>query len=365
MILILTERYNDGSSFMTSARPGLSSIRKRLLLHPFVPPRFLANAHLQALAFLVTPYFQTSLPKVVKKQLRGADNNMLEASCWFQDNKDDKQTIIIVNGFEGYRESGDSYFGTAMVHKAFAHGYNAILLRQRGEGPTVHLTKSIGDFYVEDLPLVLQEIAGWNKNSMYIVGHSLGGWAAALAIGKLRHTVPATVAGLVISASPTNTKETWTHIEKNLLYNWFLLRTYKHLIHRRAKVDPPGTWDLEALSRIKTKREFFETYMHAFGFPKKFATLEEYFSKTDTIPYLKNIHIPTLTINALDDPVVPAEPFMTPEVQNNPNIITLLPQYGSHGCFIAAKKYESDLDRHWAQNRALEFIHLLAESNPS
>lgn len=337
----------------------IAHIRTELHKQPFVPLRFFANKQLQILAFIAAPFFTTKHPKEIKKTITGADNNKIGITCWFHDDYDNHATVVILNGFEGYSTSGDSLFGKGYGHKAFYHGYNVIFLKQRGEGKTLHMTKSIGDFYVDDLPLTLKEIATWNRKSLYVIGISLGGWAATLAVGRLGKNVPSNFRGLVSISAPTSTKEAWTHVEQNAFYDWMLMRKYKSLIHRRIKVDPPGTWDMNALKNIKTKRQFFETYMHTFGYPDKFVTLDEYFEKTDTIPYIKTMAVPMLIINAQDDPVVPVAPFKATEVQKNPNVITLLPEYGSHGCFIGKKKYVHDLDRHWAQNRAFEYINAI------
>ena len=147
-------------------------------------------------------------------------------------------------------------------------------------------------------------------------------------------------------------------IEKNSFYNSLLLWAYKRSIRRRAKVDPPGTWDLKALKKIKTKRELFETYYQTptWSNAEKVATLEEYNEKIDIVPHLSKIKVPTLIIHAYDDLVSPIQPFVN---LKNPNIITLLTKHGGHGGFFTTKKLYGDLDGHWAQNRAMEFIRLL------
>lgn len=324
--------------------------------HPFVPPLFATNYHLQILAFLLTPIFTVQTPKPEKRIIDVANGNQIAVNCWWQKDAQNKPSVIVVNGFEGYSESGESKYSTGIGYKAFYYGYNVLFLQQRGEGPLVKQTSSIGDFLVEDIPIALKEIASWNTKNKYIVSLSLGAWSTAIALGKLGTSLPKTIAGFVSVSAPTNTKETWNHIEKNAFFDWFLLQKYKSLIKRRIKIDPPGTWDEAALNGIKTKQQFFETYMHLFGYPTSFATLDEYFQKYDSLRYLTSLATPTLIINAKDDPVVPHTPFTQSAIQDNKNIITLFPEYGSHGCFIAGKKYKKDLDLHWSQNRAMQFI---------
>src|SRR5258708_21653911 len=97
--------------------------------------------------------------------------------------------------------------------------------------------------------------------------------------------------------------ETWKHIEKNGFYNRLLLQAYKNLVKRRMPIDPPGTWNEHQLKKIKTKYQWVWTYRHHFGYPNKFLTMEEYNKKIDVYPLLSKIRVPTLIINAFDDPI--------------------------------------------------------------
>jgi len=57
--------------------------------------------------------------------------------------------------------------------------------------------------------------------------------------------------------------------------------------------------------------------------------------------------------------IIPVDQFEADEFKNNPYFISLLTPCGAHGAFVTAKKMYGDLDRHWGQNRAIEFIRLL------
>jgi predicted alpha/beta-fold hydrolase len=335
-----------------------TAIVGKLKEHAFLPSKFLTNAHLQIAASLLTPYFTIPKPSMVRKLISLPDDSQVAADCWFQKNKEQCSTVIIVHGFEGY-DDGQSRFGQSMGFKAYHEGFNVIFLRQRGEADTIHLTKSLGDFLAEDLPIALTVLSTWSKQKMYIVSLSLGAWATLLTIGRAKR-IPPLLAGVVAISPPTNTDDTWRHIEKSKIYDGLLLKKYKSLVKRRIAIDSPGTWDIQKLQTIKTKKQFFETYKHTFGYPEKFSTLDEYFKSTDVLQYSRNIQIPTLIIHAFDDPVVPADPFTRPAITENQNIITMLSKHGSHGSFVAQKTLYGDLDRYWAQNRAMEFIELLA-----
>jgi predicted alpha/beta-fold hydrolase len=334
-------------------------IKAELQRRPFTPPVLLSSPLAQAAAHFVTPYFTLQHIPKIRKLIQVAEGSQIIVDCYLQKDSQAKPTVVILNGFEGYEKKDITHFSKGILYKAYYYGYNAVILRQRGEGEGITLTKSPGDFVGEDVEIALQEISSWGMGKLYLVGYSLGSWAAFKAVGHMSDL--SQIAGIVGVAVPVNTEQVWEYIEKNTLFDRMLLSKYKSLIARRMAIDPPGTWDKKILHNVKTKRQFFETYKQFFGYPQKFTTLDEYFSLVEISNVLARIALPTLIIHAHDDPALPVRPFLQPEIQNNPSIITLLPKHGSHGYFIGRNKPEGDVDRHWAQNRALEFINLLTK----
>ena len=340
----------------------LDKIEKILRSHAFVTPPFLQHSAIQMFCFTIIPYFTTALPKRDRRLIDLPDGAKLAADCWWQKEKEEHKTIIVLSGLDGFSGSGESLFAKELVMKSYFWGFNVIHLKQRGEADTIHLTTSVINTYLEnELACALEQIVRWGITNVYIVGLSAGGYLALLEAGRLGTAARKTIGGIVAISVPLDMVQTWNYIEKNTFYDKLLLKTYKHLIKRRIRIDPPGTWNEQQLKNIKTKKQWFHTYKHMWGYPEKFSTLEEYNEKIDVYPLLAKIKVPTVIINAYDDPVASAEPFTKPLVTDNPYIITLLSKHGGHGGFFTFKKLYGDLDRHWAQNRAIEFIRLLTQ----
>lgn len=334
----------------------LSSIKTQLESHPFVPSRLLQNLHIQTLFARFVPYFTNpSLPTHERRFIKHPDGSQLAADCWWQKDKG-RATIIVINGFEGFRGNERSRFTKQIISKAYHFGFNIIHLRQRGEGDTAKLTHSLMTYLERDLAVSLNQIIDWGIKKIYLIGFSSGGYVSLFEVPQLEKKIQKSILGMIAIAAPINLFDTWNHVEQRAFYNWALLRTYKYFIKRRLTIDPPDAWDKSALKKIKTKHQLFETYQHMWGYPEKFSSLEDYHDKTNIIPLLPKIQIPTLIIHASDDPVAPINPFL---YLNNPYIITLLTKHGGHGGFFTTKKLYGDLDGHWAQNRAIEFIQLL------
>ncbi len=341
-----------------NTHPSLIAIEKELKSHPFIAPTWFQNPHMQTVISAVVPQMTLKRIPVQRRFISVPDGSKLAADCSLQKDHTNTPTVIVLSGFEGYMQTTVSRFGSGMRAKLYKAGYNVIHLRQRGEGDTIHLTKSIG-YMPDDLPIAFEQIASWGHNPMYVIAFSAGAYNLLFALGKIGDNARKYLRGTVAVSAPLTTEETWEHIDKNPVYNWLFLKGYKYLILRRAKVDPPGTWDIEKLKQVKDKKEWADAFIHKWGHADKITNYEQLNVLTDALPLVPSIKVPSLIIHAKDDPISPAAPFMRSLVQENPYIIPFLTDYGGHCGFIMTEKRYGDSDRHWAQNRALEFITLL------
>ncbi len=346
---------------MRNTKDSLQRIAKVLRGHLFVVPRLLANKHMQMLLSFITPYYHGNIAKQERRYIKLSDGSQLVADCFFQQKKEAHPTIVVINGFEGYVGSGASRFSEGISYKAYHFGFNVIHLKQRGEGDAIHLTHSLfAADPVPDMEAAFVQFINWGLHRFFLIGLSGGGWAALFAAAKLPARIQSKIAGIVSISPPINHLDTLAHAAQHPLYSWLLLQVYKNLVRRRAKIDPPGTWDMKQLRAIKTVRQWGETYLRRIvsDLSEQVSAVDEYHRKTDLTPLLPKGTIPTLIIHAKDDPITPHGSFTT---LSNPFILTLFPNDGAHGAFISAKKLYGDIDRHWAQNRAMEFISLLEQ----
>ena len=61
---------------------------------------------------------------------------------------------------------------------------------------------------------------------------------------------------------------------------------------------------------------------------------EDYWSKSSSLQFLPPITIPTLIINAMDDPFLPAECYPNEIANQKSNIYLQMPKYGGHVGFM-------------------------------
>jgi predicted alpha/beta-fold hydrolase len=88
-----------------------------------------------------------------------------------------------------------------------------------------------------------------------------------------------------------------------------------------------STIDFEQLEKAKTLRDFDEAFtIKVHGYKD----VEDYYQDASSLPYVKDIQIPVLAINAYDDP------FVNPDVldHQNPKMILAVTNHGGHLGFL-------------------------------
>ena len=101
---------------------------------------------------------------------------------------------------------------------------------------------------------------------------------------------------------------------------------------------------------IKTFKDFDDLYTAPiFGFKDA----EDYWEKASCKPFLGHISVPTLLINAADDPFLTPPCYPYEEAAANPLLHLEIPRFGGHVGFIAF----NGKGEYWSESRAISFIN--------
>src|SRR5262249_7267361 len=84
-----------------------------------------------------------------------------------------------------------------------------------------------------------------------------------------------------------------------------------------------------------------------------FDDAEDYWRKSSSRPFLKSIVIPTLLINARNDPFLSPRCFPVEEAAANSNLFLETPDSGGHVGFVTF----DGTGKYWSEKRALEFLN--------
>ena len=127
----------------------------------------------------------------------------------------------------------------------------------------------------------------------------------------------------------------------------------KFLVKLREKVKQKSLQfpeiDVTEMAKVKTLKQFDDLYsgpIHGF----KDAT--EFYEFCNPYPFLKNIQVPTLLINALNDPLLQGDCYPYRLAEEMPNLYLETPKKGGHvGFIIPGSEFT------YAELRALEFLN--------
>ncbi len=100
---------------------------------------------------------------------------------------------------------------------------------------------------------------------------------------------------------------------------------------------------------LKTFKHFADRYtapIHGFK------DALDYWAKCSSKQFIPNIRIPTLIVNAKNDPFLTESCFPIDDVSMNENVHMEMPQSGGHVGFVSFNKEKT----YWSEKRAMQFL---------
>ena len=310
----------------------------------YKPPLFLKNCHVQT-AF---PFFFRQVKDVHYKRERmntpDGDFIDLDWSCAGSDT-----CIIIVHGLEA--SSTWSYM-KGMVRACNRRGWDAAAMNMRGcSGEPNRLLRFYHSGVSEDLHAVVCHVDSRNKyKRLYIIGYSLGGNVTLKYLGEKSLRKPQTLKKAAAVSVPCDLTSCSIALEKkeNTLY----MKRFLNSLHNKIKAKKrlfPGELNDDNYKEIKTFKQYDDRYtapLHGFK------NALDYWKRCSSRPFLNNISIPALLINAKDDPFMGPDCYPYEEAEKNPNFFLEIPDYGGHVGFIAFNRG----NEYWHEKRITSFL---------
>jgi predicted alpha/beta-fold hydrolase len=315
------------------------------------PKRWLANGHAMTLYAWSRARTFGPLPEPEACRIRvDADTEVL-AHCFWQPDRGGRPTLLALHGLES---SSAGHYMHGLALRAWRRGWNAVLLNQRNCGGTEAFSPRLyHSGLTADPRAVIRALAAEHALGPFgIVGYSLGGNLAIKLAGELDDT-PGLPLRAVVGVSPTLDLALCVRaIERrvNYGYQWNFVRQLRARLRRMAQAWP-GAFDLAPLDRIRTIRQFDETYTAPHH---GFSSAADYYHRASALRVAGRIRIPALIVSAADDPVVPAAQFADPALGGNPSVRVLVTAHGGHCGFVAEPANGSDV--YWAEDTAIAFL---------
>jgi hypothetical protein len=312
-----------------------------LLVSRFRPPFFLRNGHIQT----VLPFL---LPQRLKVRFQGErlelnDGDFLDLG-WALTGVD--KLVILSHGLEG---CSDSRYNLGLATALNSAGWDALAWSFRGCGQeTNRLPRLYHSGETGDLGAVI-ELSATRYSQIALVGCSLGGSVTLKYLGEARPH-PAVVGAAAISA-PLDLAATAQALDRhwsNRIYRQSFIKSLIAKVETKALMFP-DQFDISRVRTIRTFEEFDDRYtapIHGFR------DAADYWNQTSARQFLNRITIPTLILNAGDDPLLTPGSFPFADAERNPCLFLETPKWGGHLGFIDLVR---GLDP-WYERRVMEFL---------
>jgi len=263
------------------------------------------------------------------------------ARRWMQDADRDNlpavpeaPALVLFHGLEG---SSASHYAQAIAQHFRARGWVVVIAHLRGcSGFPNRMARAYYSGDSDDVAFMLDTVRSRLPQARWhAAGVSLGGNAMLKCLGERPDATQWLAAAAAVSV-PLDLVACGDCLSDSLsgrrLYSPYFLKTMKRKVLDKAKRFP-GTVDILRLSHLKTLREFDDMYtapMHGFK------NALDYWTRASSKPWLKALAVPTLILNARNDPFVPA-PSLPGSQECSDTVLLHQPAEGGHVGFVTGR----------------------------
>jgi uncharacterized protein len=294
---------------------------------PFEPPVYsLRNGHLQT---IIPGLFRKIDLRYKRERLNLPDGDFLDID-WAVQNKStpNHKLAIVLHGLEG---NSTRHYVTGMIRSLQQLGFDGLAVNFRGcSGEMNRLPRFYHHGDTPDIDFVLRHIMHTKPSytAVVLVGFSMGGNMTLKYVGESGLYLPKILKKALALSVPcdiSSCSDELTKPQKWIYTKNFLLTLGKKLTEK-SKIMPQQI-DVKDYDKIYNFRDFDNRYtapLHGF------ADAEDYYQKVSSRYYVSGIKIPTLLINALDDPFLTPKCFPTEIAEKHNYFHFESPIFGGH-----------------------------------
>jgi predicted alpha/beta-fold hydrolase len=329
---------------------------------PFVPARFLGNAHAQTLYANLARRVPTLAARRERVELEDGDFVDVDVvaaergpstrhgslvprdPCLAQGDREEHQPwVLVLHGLEG---SSEAPYVRGLAHMLAAQGVESCLLNYRGcSGEPNRLPRSYHSGETGDVLRAYEHLARTRRGPCALVGFSIGANLTMKLLGELGEQAPPFVLSIAVSP-PFELERCARHLDRpaGLPYREHLLSTLR--AKALAKLDHfPRLASAKGVRAARTFQAFDEEYtapVHGFK------GAHDYWERSSGGRYLEGIERDLLIITSDDDPFFPKG--YVPEIARKMDTVELvLAPGGGHVGFVSGSVLAP---RYWAEELA-------------
>ncbi|WKK83355.2 YheT family hydrolase [Marivirga arenosa] len=309
----------------------------------YKPPFYLFNQHVETIV-------PSALRKVKgvnyrRERIETRDDDFLDID-WIQN--DNSRLIIASHGLEG---SSDRPYILGIAKLFSQNNWDVLAWNCRSCSGEMNKKEFLYHHgFTQDVEEVVQKARFHNYKEIVLIGFSMGGSLTLKYVGENSNNLYPEIKAAMAVSVPCNLSSSskMLALKKNKFYQNRFMR--KLDLKLRAKNEQfPGLLEIKPWKDFNSFHEF-DTHYSAkiFGFKDA----QDFYDNVQCYPYLKDINIPTLILNALNDPMLTGDCYPKNIAEQNQNISLELTKYGGHVGFLQKKSPYT-----YAEERAFEFFN--------
>ena len=309
-------------------------------------PVWLPGGHLQT---IYTSLF-ISAPQMSyrRERLELTDGDFLDFD-WV-DGEAHAPVVVLFHGLEGDSASG---YARRLMHSVQARGWQGVVAHFRGtSGEDNRLPRAYFAGDSEEIERMLRHVKAIHPTQrIYAVGVSLGGNALLKWLGENGPDCAPVVDAAAAVSAPLDLAAAGTALDSGFNRHTYV-RHFLSTLRRKAldkiaahrmPVDPAA---IRATSTLRQFDDIFTAPLHGFR------NADDYWARASSKPWLNSITVPTLLINARNDPFLPASALPSAD-EVSAQVIRDFPDQGGHVGFVGGP-FPGTLT--WLPERVLNFF---------
>lgn len=320
-------------------------------LSPYQPPWWLPGPHTQTVypsLFGATPpvrYVRERWDTTPGGKPDGdfIDVDRIAATCHAMD----KPMLVVFHGLEG---SSDAQYARNLMYEAASRGWRGMVPHFRScSGEVNRLPRAYHSGDVTEIDWILARAkAEAPDQPLYVAAISLGGNATLKWLGEQGSLATPVVAAAAAISAPLDLMAAGEALEHGFckLYTWNFLKTMKRKAFEKL-ARHPGIFRAEVAHAARTLREYdneITAPLHGYK------DTDDYWTRASSKRGLIDVRVPTLVLNAKNDPFLPA--FALPDQRDvSRDVLLDFPEQGGHVGFL-----HSTGNGHWMAKRVMRFL---------
>ena len=305
------------------------------------PPFWLPSGHLQT----IYPALCSAKPAVAFRRERwnAPDGDFIDVD--FVDGKPGQPFVVLFHGLEG---SSGSHYARSLMADVAARGWSGAVPHFRGcSGEPNRAPRFYHSGDAVEIDWVMRRLRLRATGKLYATGVSLGGNALLRWLGESQHQAEIVDAACAISA-PLDLEQGGKTLSRglNLLYTRMFLQTLKPKCVAKLQ-QFPGLFDLDAMLAARDLYAFDNVVtapLHGYR------DTDDYWDRASAKHVLTDITVPTLVLNAQNDPFLPRQHLPHKAA---PNVVLDYPLHGGHVGF-AVGMLPGRIN--WLPQRLIDFL---------